>query len=269
MHTLNLGLFQREAAMLEIYRSCPKCKAHVQADQHRCKCGQELGDALGQPEVSRTRQVLDYLVFGFALAVIAAGLVRPDWYRAVAGGRVLEAAVSLRQERPLWNGSGAEPKARAWAWVLEKNLASGCSQTYLQLADKKKVSGMLNFQLVGGTLEASKQAQAEAKARHEKIQWMTQEEVADGAASMGRYEDFLSQCLERGYGLIEPCEKYKNELGSTPAATCLVPPVERMLSGLAWRICADHATLPRVKTLCHAAAERMEATPRPIASGGM
>jgi hypothetical protein len=193
---------------------------------------------------------------------MVAGLLRPDWYQVVAGGRVVESVRAARAGRPLWSHPGNEPKAREWAWKLESSLEKGCTKTWLLVAEKKSVGGMLNFQLVGGTLAASKHIQEVAKQNHQKVPWLTPEEVADGAAAVGRFDDFSSTCLTRGYEAIEPCERFKDKLGSEEAAACLVPPVQRMLSGLAWRTCAANARLPRVKELCEVAARRLEALPQ-------
>lgn len=248
--------------MLEIYRSCPKCGAHAKATDSRCVCGEKLGVPLGQPEVSLRRRMFDYALLAMLGAAVVGGLLRPDWYQALAGGRVMESVRAAREGRSIWTGSAAEPKARGWAWKLESSLTTGCNTTYAQAADKKLMSGMLNFQLVGGTLAASKHTQEVARRNHQKIPWMTPEEVADGARAIGSYDDFLAACLTRGYAALEPCEEFKEALGSPQAAACVVAPVQRMLGGLAWRICASNATQPRVKELCQVAAERMEALPQ-------
>ena len=245
--------------MLEIYRSCPKCSAHLEATADRCGCGQRMGAAFGQPEVSKLRGSLDWVILCALLGVMVAGMLRPDWYQAVAGGRVVESVRAARAGRPIWSHPGDEPKARAWAWKLESSLEKGCSKTFLMVAEKKLVGGMLNFQLVGGTLAASKHTQEIAKKNLQKIPWMTPDEVADAAAAVGRYDDFFSNCLARGYQAIGPCERFQEALGSAEAATCLVPPVQRMLSGLAWRTCAANARMPRVKELCEVTAQRLEA----------
>jgi hypothetical protein len=244
--------------MLEIYRSCPKCGAHLKASQDRCSCGQTMGAALGEPQISRARQRFDYAVLALAILAIVGGMLRPDWYAAVAGGRVLDNVRALSAGRPVWNHSGAEPPARLWAYKLEGKLEEGCSKTFQQAADPKLVSGMLNFQLVGGTLAASKHTQEVAKANGQKIPWMTKEEIADGARAVGSYSSFANSCLTQAYKLVEPCERFRDALNSPEAASCLVPPVQRMLSGIAWRICAANAVQPRVRELCTVAAERME-----------
>ncbi len=248
--------------MLEIYRSCPKCGAHLEATADRCACGQRTGSALGQPEVSKLRGAVDWVILCALLGVMVAGMLRPDWYQAVAGGRVVESVRAARAGRPIWSHPGDEPKARPWAWKLESSLEKGCSKTFMMVAEKKLVGGMLNFQLVGGTLAASKHVQEVAKKNQQKVPWLTPEEVADAAAAVGRYDDFFTNCLTRGYQSVEPCERFKEALGSAEAATCLVPPVQRMLSGLAWRTCAANAKLPRVKELCGVTALRLEALPQ-------
>jgi len=245
--------------MLEIYRSCPKCGAHLLATDRRCACGQPIAAAFGQPEVSRPRKLVDWVVFGLLCTVLGAGLLRPDWCQAVVEGRVAEAVRAAHAGRPPWSHPGHEPAARAWAWKLEGSLETGCSATFHQVADKKMLGGMLNFQLVGGTLAASKHNQEVANRNHQAIPWLTPEEVADGAAALGGYEEFVASCLVRGYEAVEPCERFKDALGSPEAARCLVPPVQTMLSGLAWRTCAANARLQRVRELCEVAAKRMDA----------
>ncbi len=245
--------------MLEIYRSCPKCGGHLPATARRCTCGQELAAAFGQPETSRLRKTVDWILFGALCTVVCAGMLRPDWYQAVVGGHVAEAVRASRAGRPLWTHPGQEPRARAWAWKLEGSLESGCSATFRQVANTKMLGGMLNFQLVGGTIAASKHNQEVANRNHQKIPWVTPEEVADGAAALGGYEEFVSSCLTRGYEAVEPCERFKDTLGSPEAARCLVPPVQTMLSSLAWRTCAANARLQRVRELCDVAAQRTDA----------
>lgn len=251
--------------MLELYRACPRCKAHVEADVGHCKaCGQTLGS---EP-VSRGRRVVDAVLLVMVVSLAAGLLVRPQWLTRLQGGALPPAPQEWAGRRP-WAHAGAEPAARVWAHRLERSMEDACSQTYARFSEPKFLAPTLNFQLLGGNLAAAKETYAIAKRNKTPIPRLLPEEVADARAAIGDREPFMTACLTAGYARIAPCERFKATLKSADASACLVPNVQQMLGSLPYRLCVEHAQVPRVKDLCAVSIIRAEAQPLPSAAAGM
>ena len=238
--------------MLELFRACPRCKTHLDAKAGHCpSCGQIVG-----PEpVSRTRRALKGLVLA-ALGVTVLGVVLGPSLAPFL--RLLPQAKAVAKA-PKWSFPIAEPAARAWAFPLEKSLEEACGGLWARFSDRKYFEPTLNFQLLGGTLEAAKQTYTHAKATHTAIPRLLPEETDDALASIGSLPAFVGRCLSQSYARIAPCEAHRDSLGTPAAAACFTEPVQQLITGFSLRTCAELARLDRVKNLCSIAAERAEA----------
>ena len=239
--------------MLELFRACPSCKQHLNADAGHCEaCGQ----IVGREPVSRTRRFLTVAAL-VALAVGGFGfLVQQEvgpWVKHFAPKVRAPAAASA------WAYPIPEPAARVWAFPLEKSLDEVCAGLWVSFADPKYLEPTLNFQLLGGNLAAAKQTYHRAKLTHTAVPRLLPEELQDALAAIGTREAFVGRCLTQSYARVVPCEQHRARLTSPEAAACFTAPVQQMLGSFSFRTCAELAHAGRVKNLCTVAAERTEA----------
>lgn len=251
--------------MLELYRACPRCGVPAKLGLVRCEA---CGTVLDKKAVSKLRRWLDAIVGAVVLALAVGMLLHGDWLANLSGAKSSQKAEQKAGRRP-WAYGGTEPAARAWASRLENSLEDVCAQTYRRFSDQKFLEPTLNFQLLGGNLVAAREMYRLAKRTKTTVPRLLPEEVADGRAAIGEREPFMKACLTQAYERIEPCAKYKDKLTSADASACMVPPVQQMLGALAYRVCAQHAQLQRVKDLCVLSASRADDQPLPKAAAGM
>lgn len=253
--------------MLELYKACPKCGTHAKAEADKCeKCGQ----ILGPKAVPKARKRFDVLIGIVVVAIAIVFIFKPDAITRLWAKGEPEVEVVKGTNRPVWKFPGNEPPARFWAHPVEKSLIDNCIASWTRHSDPKYLTPTLNFQLMGGNAVASKATAEECRRTKTPLPHLEAEEIADALGTIGDHDKFVADCLTRGYKLMEPCEKFKKNIVAPEAQACLVPPVESMLKGLAFRICTTNAKTARVKALCEVAAERMEAyvAPPPAAPKG-
>jgi hypothetical protein len=135
-------------------------------------------------------------------------------------------------------------------------MKQACALTWARFADRKMLEPTLNFQLVGGTLEASRAAYVRARAEGTPFPRLRPEEVDDALATLGNEDLFLTRCLVHSLEAVAPCAAHARALNTSEASECLLPPVTRLLTALPYRICAERAQQQRVRALCAVAAER-------------
>ncbi|HET9753164.1 MAG TPA: hypothetical protein VFP52_09385 [Myxococcales bacterium] len=233
---------RRRLAMFDDYkRECPRCAAHL-GESIRCpSCHKFLPRRL-----SRTRRVVENTAIGVLLSGLVFAFAAPDLVRRAAELRNAKAAAKAATPPP-WNGPGAEPAARAWAFSMEKDLQGVCRDALARFADRKQPVTEL-----AAYLPAAVRARGEPLTQ-ESLRF-TEDEQKEIAGLFG--ERLGGECLGWTYQAIQNCEVYRTSLGTPSATSCLVGVVQRALASAPFTSCADSAKLDRVRQVCLIAAKQ-------------
>ncbi|HET9753932.1 MAG TPA: hypothetical protein VFP52_13260 [Myxococcales bacterium] len=222
-------------------RECPRCAAHL-GESIRCpSCHKFLPRRL-----SRTRRVVENTALGVLLTGLVVAFAAPDLVRRAAELRNARTAAKAATPPP-WNGPGAEPAARAWAFSMEKDLQGVCRDALSRFADKKlpltELAGYLP-----GAMRALRQPLTQESLR------FTEEEQKEISGLFG--ERLGGECLGWTYQALQNCEVYRASQGTPSATSCFVGVVQRALASAPFSSCADTARLDRVRQVCILAAKQ-------------